>query len=195
MSAKPQTAKPEHEGSGVWWKILIALAILLALGVLGYSIWVGMTNKPTTSVTPPINTPIPPLGNGDNGTTASTSTATATSTMPGVNNYGFAAEDIYPFGQPVSLFANDNDLFRDTNRALGVKVIEFTDSRCQPGVQCVWAGEQGVRLQVTDELTGQTQEVYLGMVRAKTATAFGSTFTLNEIDDGKGGTYASVTVK
>ena len=92
------------------------------------------------------------------------------------------------------MFANDNILFKDATHALGVKVLEFTDSRCQPNVQCIWAGEQGVRLEVTNELTGQTQEVDLGMVRAKTGAAFGATFVLNEIDEGKGGTYASITV-
>lgn len=195
---KPPTAAPKHEGSGVWWKILILLAVLLALGVLGYSIWTGMTTTPSASVLPPTNVTSPTTSTP--GTTSTTpvgtqTTSSTTATNATSTNYGFASEDTYPFGQPVQIFGNDNDLFRDATRALGVKVIQFTDSRCPTGQTCVWAGEQGIHLQVTDELTGQMQEVDLGTITAPSVNALGATFQLNEINDGKGGTSATITVK
>lgn len=76
-----------------------------------------------------------------------------------------------------------------------IQVQQFTDSRCAKGNTCIWAGERGVILLVTDTASNQTSTVTLGMVSARSAKAFGLTFTLKEVDDEKGGTYADITVR
>jgi hypothetical protein len=174
------TTKPPRESSGLWWKILVALAILLALGVLGYSLYIGSTTKPSPSIIPEQSTTTTPTNTTTS--TPGTSTTSTTSTNPADNTYGFNREDIYPFGKAVTLFGPDNDLFKGRSLALGVKVLGFNDTT-------------SVHLLVTDELSGATQDITLGINGPKIVQVFNATFTLGELDDGKGGTYATITVQ
>ncbi len=72
-----------------------------------------------------------------------------------------------------------------------LKVLSFTDSRCPNGVQCVWAGEVGLNLQVivfektSDPKTfngPKIKEMYLGETTKRKDTAFGYEIELVSID-------------
>ncbi|HLC92583.1 MAG TPA: hypothetical protein VJH23_02650 [archaeon] len=69
-------------------------------------------------------------------------------------------------GKAYSTGANQYDL-----SGLKIEVISFTDSRCPVDVQCIWAGEVGVNLKVSQSnLSGNySEEIYLGetTVRSK----------------------------
>jgi hypothetical protein len=76
-----------------------------------------------------------------------------------------------------AIFLNDTFVFTDakSKRAFSVTAAE-PELALSGRRQCIWAGELGVRLTVTDKQTGQTQDVGLGMIRAKTARALGSLY-------------------
>lgn len=144
------------------------------------------TESPTS--TTPVETPPP---------SPTTTTTAPVATQP-TTPKGYGGLDVYKFGDKAQLFTGEQVAFSNdvaSNRALKIGVTSFTDSRCHAGVQCIWAGEQGVNLHVTNLETGQELDVYLGLVRAKTMNIFGHLFTLNEIDEGKGGTFAEIRVE
>lgn len=70
---------------------------------------------------------------------------------------------------------------RAIDGGLRVTLLEINDSRCQPGVQCVWAGELSARLKIEGpEETAPGQELVLGTSRNTTGTASGYRFVLSE---------------
>jgi hypothetical protein len=70
-----------------------------------------------------------------------------------------------------------------------VDVEEINDSRCKPGVQCIWAGEIATLLRVTGGTLGTTtKEVRLGTTNNKMVTIPGYEITLS------GATTADVTI-
>ncbi len=67
---------------------------------------------------------------------------------------------------------------------LRVTLLEINDSRCQPGVQCIWAGELAAKLKLEGpEDTAPEQEMILGTLRAKTAEASGYRFELKDASE------------
>ena len=104
---------------------------------------------------------------------------------------------LFEVGSVVRFFVGDVVEMQNTKtkQTWGVAAVEFSDSRCKKDVVCIWAGERGVHLKITDDATQQTQDVLLGTTRVKTADALGLHFTLQAIDDAKGGTYADVLIK
>jgi hypothetical protein len=203
MSSPSLTPLPPKEHH--WLRWILTLALLFALGVLAYLFAWPMLQKTQTPPTPPAviqtQSPTPPPSETSPPSPVATTTpVAATTTVPAqpTTPKAYGGLDVYKFGDKVQLFTGDQVAFSDdvtSNRALKVSVTGFTDSRCHAGAQCVWAGEQGVNLHVIHVETGQEQDVYLGLVRAKTATVFGHLFTLNEIDEGKGGIYAEIRVE
>lgn len=174
--------------------------LLCALGVIGVLLLIflpklqGMIPQ-TAPPTVETNVPAPVA------TSTQTTAPTATTTPPlasggATSTYQEPAPTIHRLGETVRLFADDSAIFKNgAGTAFNIKVQQFTDSRCAKGNTCIWEGERGVILLVTDTATNQTATVSLGMVRARTAKAFGLTFTLKEVDDEKGGTYADITVR
>lgn len=145
--------------------------------------------QPPTVVTSPEATSTP--SEVATSTTATTTAPlTATTTLPEPEGVTFQTE--ISFGQEVQMFVGDIVTVHDTARSYRIKAAEFTDSRCPPDVQCFWAGERGVRLEVTDLLKDKTEDMKLGMTTAKTLEVMGLRGTLIEIEDGKGGPYATI---
>lgn len=171
---------------------LVVLCCLGILGVLGLIYWPKLKDlqksfaptAPTSIIPSEITVPAKP-------------TSTAPTTAPATTTEAAQPEEIptYTLGETVVLFQNDEAVYRGRKAGQTFKItaLEFSDSRCPKGVQCVWAGELGVKLRVTDGK--DSQDFYLGMVRAKTASTMGLKFTLIEIDDGKGGFYAKIKVE
>lgn len=191
-----------------WITAVLVFILFLILGGLAFLlVWPKLKAQmtPTAPQAPAVSTPTtpaPPTPSVEGIVTPTTTPAVGTTTST------TGTEPVVPFqdetgtvkrlGDTVEFFEKDEFTFRDPknpNRSYLVGVVEFTDSRCPKGTVCVWAGELGVKLRVKDVATGKTEEVYLGTVRAKTAEALGVRFTLIEIDDGKGGTYAKITVE
>lgn len=77
------------------------------------------------------------------------------------------------FNKPFILRAGDKVIFPD-GLSLGLK--EVNDSRCKPGVQCIWQGEISFLFSVS--LGGFSEELRLGTVNNKNATLKGYVFTL-----------------
>ena len=59
-----------------------------------------------------------------------------------------------------------------------VTLSAINDSRCKPGVQCIWAGEFSTDLTVVSG--AETKTITLGNVRVKTLTSNAFTFTLTD---------------
>lgn len=149
--------------------------------------------RPTPSAPPSPSVSTPPLS------TTSTPTVTEpqapTSSAPSTEqNDNLFTTSTHRLGETVRFFLRDDHLFPTASSSIAVTATEFTDSRCPAGVQCIWAGERGVRFHLTDQSTGETQDLQLGTVRATTGTALGLVFTLKEIVDAEGGTYADTAV-
>ncbi len=71
--------------------------------------------------------------------------------------------------------------FRTIDGGLRVTLLDVNDSRCKPGLQCVWAGELAPKLLVEGpEDTAPEQELVLGTVRVKTAEVSGFHFELKD---------------
>lgn len=183
------------------WKILVALAVLLAIGVIGYSLWSTRWTAPRVQAptpTPTTTSPEIPL------TPPITETPTSTSSASTSTSTTYEGLRVFPFGTTVQLFLDDEVYFDDiknpgktsttTSKALKIKVTGFSNSLCPEGKTCIWAGELGVELLVTNQ-AGNSQFVNLGTIRAKTETVFGRVFTIQDIDEGKGGTYVNLNVK
>jgi len=81
------------------------------------------------------------------------------------------------FGTPVTFFTGQQKTFTDD---LHMTLVEINDSRCKPGVVCVWAGEITAQFQITGGTVTQSQEFSLGTTRVKSAVFGGYTFTLDD---------------
>ena len=81
------------------------------------------------------------------------------------------------FNRPVTLSIGDQVIFPG---AIIVSLKQIDDSRCKPGVQCIWAGELAPLLNVIRGSIDPTplQEVRLGTTNNKTVVLDGRTFTL-----------------
>jgi len=183
-----------------------AAAILLAGGV-AFFIWLNwpkLTNEkmvvpappsgqtaPTPSATPMVQEQIPE-------TPAATGTAliaTSTLELPSAATGTAAETDKHKLGETVRFYQGDAISILNNNGfpTYWISAMEFTDSRCPNGVQCIWAGERGIRLQVT--LIGTKalpQQIMLSETTRRSAQVSGLKLTLVEIGDAKGGTYAEI---
>lgn len=67
------------------------------------------------------------------------------------------------FGTPFILAAGGVMNLIDGNDILGSVTLEkINDSRCKPGVQCIWAGELNAELTLTN-ITGDKRTLHLGL--------------------------------
>jgi hypothetical protein len=195
--SQPAPMKPERHNASRLGPLLGIFVIVAGAAALLFLKNPWMKQAPTPVQTPQSGTPaptpiLPPPPPGEETSTPNGGTPTST---PGYTEEATTTHDL---GETVQFFLNNDTIFRDPKnpeRRFTVTAIEFLDSRCPTGVTCIWQGELGVRLRVIDQRTGQTMEVYLGLVRARTATVLGLRFLLNDIDEGKGGTYADITVQ
>jgi hypothetical protein len=180
-----QTSSPDKTTITPLQWALIGLGIIIVIG-LGIFAW-SRRNEPATQEQVQATTTQP-----SGSVLSGTDTNTTTIEIP------TEGDIVYVLGQTASVLEGDVISVvdpKDANRGVQVETKNFTDSRCQEGVQCVWAGERGVNLSVTNKQTGEKMDVYLGTERAKTADAFGFKFTLVDIEDGKGGPYAEFKVE
>jgi len=77
------------------------------------------------------------------------------------------------------------------NDGLIVALVEINDSRCKPGVVCVWAGELSVKLSVQGGNTGvESQNINLGALSQKEITINNYRFVLNDTTEA----LANITV-
>lgn len=176
---------------------LVVIACLLILIALGFILWPKLNLLQQPKAPAPVVIPITPATEPEPAMEVPTATTTQEVPTSTASEPTPPADEIrkYKLGETAELFKNDEVIYlgRKVGEEYKVTAIEFTDSRCAKGVQCVWEGELGVKLSVTD-VKNTLQEFYLGMVRAKTAKTMGLAFTLIEIDDGKGGMYAKIRV-
>jgi hypothetical protein len=105
----------------------------------------------------------------------------------------FGSND-YRRGDSAKLFLNDEvQIWENDFPTFRVKLTQFTDSRCPPDVQCIWAGERGFEVQVELERSeAQPQKAVLAETTRQTAQVFGLNMSLVKIDDAKGGMYAEI---
>ncbi len=190
--------QPAPPSSTALKKAIIAVGILLIAGLLGAAIYylprLTATKKTPQAPTPQINLPVeptPPVITAPEATSTPAEVATSTEPVATSTPVELPPGNI-AFGQTVQLFAGDEVTLGDATRSYRVKAMEFTDSRCPEGVQCIWAGERGVRLEITNLLNDKKEDMKLGTVTAKTLDIMGITGTLIEINDEKGGPYARV---
>jgi hypothetical protein len=85
------------------------------------------------------------------------------------------AESFSEFGKAITLKLNGKINFSD-----GLKVIltVIDDSRCKPNVQCIWAGELALVLEVSGGKISDPGEIHLGTTNNKSVTVQGYTFSL-----------------
>lgn len=63
---------------------------------------------------------------------------------------------------------------------ISIKLLEINDSRCKPGVECVWEGELSPLVAIAQEGKA-SEEVRLGTVRTKSAVFFDGQYQLELI--------------
>lgn len=91
---------------------------------------------------------------------------------------GSATAQRAAFGTHVTFSPSERVQFAD---GLSVTLLEINDSRCKPGVVCIWAGELSPLLEITRGAIGKSQkEIRLGTERAKSVTENRYTFTLRD---------------
>ena len=93
--------------------------------------------------------------------------------------------DTAEFGKPLELVINQKAKFSD---GLVIMLKQINDSRCKPGVVCIWAGELAPVL-VTIKNSGSA-EIILGTSTKKTVEQDGYTFSLTAATE----TVATITV-
>ncbi len=91
----------------------------------------------------------------------------------------FGESGVVKFGQKFTLTTGDTVFLPDD---LEVKLAEITDSRCKPGVQCIWAGELSPLLWVTRNgaTPSPLKDVQLGTLDHKVVYYDTYSFTLVE---------------
>lgn len=198
VPAAPSSLEPAPPSGTALKKIIIVVGLLLLAGLLGTAIYYlpRLTATKKTPVAPVVQTnppvvPTPPVVVAPEATSTPAEVATTTEPVATSTPVELPPGNI-AFGQTVQLFAGDEVTLGDATRSYRVKAMEFTDSRCPEGVQCIWAGERGVRLEITNLLNDKKEDMKLGMVTAKTLEIMGLKGTLIEINDEKGGPYARV---
>lgn len=87
------------------------------------------------------------------------------------------------FGKPVAMRLNDSVVFSD---GLLVTLKEINDSRCKPGLQCIWQGELSTLFNVNTD--GSVKEIRLGTVNNNMVNAGAYSFFLESA------TESSVTI-
>lgn len=178
--------------------VALTATLVLLLAVVGAIVWFFWpAGKMQTRQTDKPSAPVPT-------TTVVTIPGEATTTVSAVPSTGSPSagtstrEDPteHRKGEIVRLFRGDSIAIKeDGSPSITIDVLDFTDSRCPAGVQCIWAGERGVVLDVTKDATEGNASVILRTTTAKKGTAYGLVLTLIEIGDGKGGTYADIKVE
>jgi hypothetical protein len=179
-------------------RTLLALAAPLAVLLIAGAVFVYWANNPKYDLKgEPTNqpqavdeTPTPATSAPDiSPQAADEATGTATNAPApifGSNDYRRGASAKLFLNDEVQIWENDQPVFR-------VKATQFTDSRCPPGAQCVWAGERGLEVEVALERSeAAPQKTVLSETTRQTAQAFGLNLSLVKIDDAKGGTYAEI---
>lgn len=92
------------------------------------------------------------------------------------------------FGNSVDFVVNQKVRFND---GLTVSLKEIQDSRCKPGMVCIWSGELAPLFSITGGNIGDsTKEVRLGPVRTNKITESGYVFELKSATE----TTATITV-
>ncbi|MFH1621412.1 MAG: hypothetical protein ABIB04_05020 [Patescibacteria group bacterium] len=193
-----------------WIKGLAVVAVgIIICGALLLIFWPRLTGESlsNTNIQPTVQEPIVvptepvievPTMQATSSTNATSTDIVATTTPTILIPYEGQTITQKNLGDTADFFLHDQIIYSDPknlNRSYEIEVIDFTDSRCPKDAVCVWAGERGVRLKITDKQNGNSQEIYLGVMRANSVKIMGLTFTLLEIEDGKGGTYAQIKVE
>ena len=86
---------------------------------------------------------------------------------------GETSERQTEFGKSITMLINDKIIFPDT---LSLTLKEINDSRCRPGVQCIWQGELSALFDAN--INGSLEEIHLGTVNNKKVILKGYTFSL-----------------
>jgi hypothetical protein len=166
--------------------VLVAFVVLL--GAVGYYYWASQNSGQTSA---------PPVQNLSGENTSSTPPVqTSSSTVQTSTD----RKDNYLLGDTLRLFKGDevwvaakND---PTSPFFQVTALDFTDSRCPEGAQCIWAGERSVALHLV--WNGPYTDAADVSLKEKTSLTTEFNFvklTLIAIDDEKGGTYADIKVE
>jgi hypothetical protein len=91
------------------------------------------------------------------------------------NNGGSASSTpLSAFNTSVSFKKNDTRTFSD---GLSLTLTALNDSRCAPGVQCIWQGEISAVFSARPS-GASTQEIRMGTINNTSITALGYSFTL-----------------
>jgi len=201
-NATDQTPKTTDVSKRSLLALALPVVILVAAGVafLVWSGWTRTAGETSTPGSPTATSPTPGPTDQAQAPEAPNQTATApaptsTSGIPAGATGTAATADDRQLGGTVRLFQGDvfNLLEKDGSPAHRISAVGFTDSRCPEGVQCIWAGERGVELQVAPIGTqDMPRQITLSETTRRTAQVPGLKLTLIGIDDGKGGTYADV---
>lgn len=84
------------------------------------------------------------------------------------------------FGEPVVLEVSQSTTFQDGLHAV---LAEINDSRCKPGVVCIWQGELSATVQLSGGSLEEPAEVILGTVTKPEATVGEYGLTLSDITE------------
>jgi hypothetical protein len=200
-------SRPPFSGTAI---ILLIIAIIVILGAAALFL-LRRPNQPTMPTINDIktNTKTPTTTNTAPSTTTipnaikTPETPTSTTEIPKFSSReelaiacGLKASDaasVYNVGERITVFINDPVYICDPTKFMNPLTLtakEFGDSRCPSGVQCIWAGEQNVKIDAF--MLGGSDTLNLSTLRAKTAKFRAFTIILHEINDGKGGTYAEI---
>tara|TARA_Y100000310_G_scaffold343708_1_gene452632 strand:+ start:920 stop:2389 length:1470 start_codon:yes stop_codon:yes gene_type:complete len=104
-------------------------------------------------------------------------------------------EEVFEIGEIFTI--KENTQYKSTDAMFTITKVTFTDSRCPEGVQCVWEGEQGVKLEIRSPISSNTDpdEILLGETTNPNETLYGFNFKLVSIDIDEGFAKISVTKK
>lgn len=91
------------------------------------------------------------------------------------NPSGYVEGANAPFDKVIVLESGGQAVFTD---GLTLKLKEINDSRCKPGVQCIWQGEISGTFTVSGGKISGTKEFFLGTERNKSVVLNDYTFTL-----------------
>lgn len=104
----------------------------------------------------------------------------------GAFRFNFSGNNLAEFGKSATIAIGENITYPD---GLNIAVKEINDSRCKPGVQCVWQGEfSALLVPIHGNFENGSGGIRLGTVNNKSASLKGYTFTLS------GATEKSVTI-